>query len=191
MSYKSWTSTEELQLKLLYQQGKSDKQIAAILGRPSEQCIKTRRIKLGMKKKTICQLRHIKAKKWNCHEEEFIRNYYRQKSDEWMANKLKVTVSEYGSKRRSMGLSKSYVAGRYSNGERRGWTYMEDEFLRTWYSDYSAALIASYIGKKVGCVRRRAFVLGLKSSTGTHRKKTDHINGVSKGNWWEDTLRLL
>lgn len=164
-----YTDSEVRQLQVLFDQKKTDAEIAAIMGRPVSG-IKSKRQTLRLLRPTIVDIKKKKAHKWKDWEELFIRNYWRTKSDRWMAKKLGVSLAVYKAKRRSM---TTYVDGRrcsldkgrfHKKGIRQTWTYNQEQFLIEHYPTHSAKDIARYVGHSRQAVIKKANTMGLKKA---------------------------
>ena len=162
-----YTESEVRQLQVLFEQKKTDAEIAAIMGRPVSG-IKSKRQTLRLLRPTIVDIKKSKAHKWKDEEEIFIRNYWRTKSDRWMAKKLGVSVSVYKAKRRSMttrvdGKLQRLVDNRWGKkGCRRTWTFNQEEFLKQHYPTHSSADLARYLGRTPTAIIKKANTMGLK-----------------------------
>lgn len=148
-----YTATELEHLRILFKQKKSDEQIAAIMGRGV--CgIRQKRRQLGLHRPDAVAIGIKKGHKWTEDELQFIRNYWRTKSDEWMAKKLGVTVSSYKHKRRKMtiqtldGRKRLVKAWTHRKGRHDTWTHNQEEFLREHYPTHSAKELSAYLGRK-------------------------------------------
>lgn len=161
MNYRTaYTAKEIEQLRILFAQGNSDEQIAAVLGR-SEFSIRNKRLQLGLKHPNAADMAAEKAKHWSPDEELFIRNYWQQKSDSWMAKKLRVKLNIYIYKRKKMGLKKNW---RVKPGIRHSWKFTDEEFLRQHYGRHSCQDIAAHLGGRhsIDSIYKKALRLGLK-----------------------------
>lgn len=174
-----YTKNELTQLRLLFNQGKSDESIAAIMGRGIEG-IKAKRRQLGLHRPDAAAISIKNGHKWTKDELEFIRNYWRTKTDEWMAKKLGVTVSSYKHKRQRM-TTVSTLSGkpknagyikRWTQAKRRHdtWTYTQEEFLREKYPNHSAKDIARYLGRSENAIQWKAKRMGLRKDYIAGRK---------------------
>ena len=175
---KRYTKNELTQLRLLFKQGKSDESIAAIMGRGVEG-IKAKRRQLGLHRPDAVAISIKNGHKWTKDELEFIRNYWRTQSDEWMAKKLGVTVSTYKHKRQRMTVST--LSGKPKNagyikrwtqakGRHDTWTYTQEEFLREKYPSHSAKDIARYLGRSENAIQWKAKRMGLRKNYNPGRK---------------------
>ena len=162
-----YTDKEVLWLRLLFEQGHSDTEIAAILERTASG-IQSKRQTLRLLRPTCVDIKRKKAHRWTKDEEEFILNYWYTKTDEWMAAKLKVSVAAYKYKRKSMNT--------YANGKKRrlvkdwtqkkgrhtSWTFNQEQFLIERYPTHSSADIARYLGRNPAAIIKKANTMGLK-----------------------------
>lgn len=167
-----YTSKEIEHLRILFKQKKSDEEIAAIMGR-GLQGIKAKRRQLGLHRPDAVAISIKNGHKWTKDELEFIRNYWRTQSDEWMAKKLGVTVSTYKHKRQRMTVStlssKPKNAGyikrwTQAKGRHDTWTYNQEEFLRENYPTHSAKELTKYLGRGENAIQWKAKRMGLKKA---------------------------
>lgn len=177
---KRYTKTEIEQIKILFQQKKSDEKIASIMGRGVEG-IRQKRRQLGLHRPDAVAISVKKGHKWTKDELEFIRNYWRTQSDEWMVKKLGVTVSTYKHKRQRMtivtieGRKRLVKKWTQAKGRRLTWTYTQEEFLREKYPSHSAKELAKYLGRKENAIQWKAKRMGLKKAFIPGRKGYDPI----------------
>lgn len=176
---KRYTKNELTQLRLLFEQGKSDESIAAIMGR-GVTGIQQKRRQLGLHRPDAVAI-SIKNghHKWTKDELEFIRNYWRTKSDKWMAKKLGVSLDSYRQKRlrmKTLSLTGREVPARYikrwtqSKGRHVTWTYNKEVFLRENYPTHSAKELAKYLGLKENAIQCKAYRMGLRKDYNPGRK---------------------
>ncbi len=188
-----YTAKEIEHLRILFKQKKSDEEIAAIMGR-GLQGIKDKRRQLGLHRPDAVAISIKNGHKWTKDELEFIRNYWRTQSDEWMAKKLGVTVSTYKHKRQRMTVST--LSGKPKNagyikrwtqakGRHDTWTYNQEEFLRENYPTHSAKELTKYLdeaktpssGKPNGWDSRKRLSPGGKdTSQSRHTTTTEPTN---------------
>lgn len=175
-----YTATELEHLRILFKQKKSDEQIAAIMGR-GVTGIRQKRRQLGLHRPDAVAIGIKKGHKWTEDELQFIRNYWRTKSDEWMAKKLGVTVSSYKHKRRRMtiqtldGRKRLVKAWTHRKGRHDTWTHNQEEFLREHYPTHSAKELSAYLGRKENAIQWKAKRMGLKKAFTPGRKGYDPI----------------
>lgn len=94
---------------------------------------------------------------------QFISNYWNEKSDEWLAQKLGVTKEAVERKRQAMGLKrerKPCAGGRRSDS----WPEIELEYLKMGYGRVHTHRMAEALGRIEQTVRTRARKLGLSGS---------------------------
>lgn len=164
-----YTQQELDTIRLLFEAGKSDEEIAQALGRPLTG-VKVKRVKLRLLRPDAVEISLRTAHRWTKEEEEFILNFWREKSDKWMARKLGVTIAQYSKKRCKM---KYYADGKnerciktwtQQKGKRQGWTFNQEEFLKEYYPTHSAEEIGRYLGKKPNAVQTKAHRMGIKKA---------------------------
>lgn len=161
-----YTASELEQLRILFNQKKSDEQIAAIMGRGVEGIRYKRRL-LGLHRPDAVAISQKKGHKWTEEELQFIRNYWRTQSDEWMAKKLGVTVNVYKHKRHKMtattmdGRKRLVKTWTQRKGRHDTWTYNQEEFLRENYPTHSAKELGKYLGRKENAIQCKANRMGL------------------------------
>lgn len=164
-----YTKEEKLQIRLMFEQGKSDEQIAETMGRPLGGVLYMRR-KMGLHRPDAVELTRQKGHQWTEEEELFIRNFWREKSDRWMAAKLGVSESAYKHKRQRMsettlGAKKPMLKEwTRRKGLRHSWTFAEEQYLIEHYPWHSAAEIAKELGRKENAIQWKAKRLGLKKA---------------------------
>lgn len=158
---KPYTEKEKEWLRILFEQKKSDEEISAIMGRTVRSVADQRR-KLRLKRLTISEVAHMKSKKWTKYEIDFICNYWKEKSDTWMARKLGVTYGVYKKKRLELGFRKPEKLKR---GIRKTWTYAEEEFMKEHYPTHNAKDIARHLKRhSAQGVIEKAKKLGLRKA---------------------------
>lgn len=94
---------------------------------------------------------------------QFISNYWNEKPDEWLAQKLGVTKEAVERKRQAMGLKwerKPRAGGRRSDS----WPEIEIEYLKKGYGRVHTHRMAQALGRLDKTVRTRALRLGLSGS---------------------------
>lgn len=153
-------------LTLLFEQGRTDAEIARIMGRGVKGIMQKRRA-LRLHRPDCIAITQANCKRWDKHELEFIRNYWRDLSDTRMARKLGVTLSCYKHKRLSMGLRKEWERRK---GRRRTWSFNDELFLRENYGTRSAKEIAKYLNRKENAVQYKAYRLGLSKDYNPGRR---------------------
>lgn len=164
-----YTAKELEHLRILFKQKKSDEQIAAIMGR-GVTGIRQKRRKLGLHRPDAVAISIKKGHKWTEEELQFIRNFWRTQSDEWMAKKLGVSVSSYKHKRQKMsvqtleGKKRLVKTWTHKKGRRDTWTYNQEEFLRENYPTHSAKELSAYLGRKENAIQWKAKRMGLKKA---------------------------
>lgn len=164
-----YTAKELEHLRILFTQKKSDEQIAAIMGR-GVTGIRQKRRKLGLHRPDAVAISIKKGHKWTEEELQFIRNFWRTQSDEWMAKKLGVSVSSYKHKRQKMsvqtleGKKRLVKTWTHKKGRRDTWTYNQEEFLRENYPTHSAKELSAYLGRKENAIQWKAKRMGLKKA---------------------------
>ena len=136
-----YTAKEIEQLRILVAQGNSDEQIAAVMGRTPRSVADHRR-RLGLLRMSAADMAAKKSKHWTRDEVDFICNFWNEKTDKWMAKKLRVTEAVYKNKRHELGFYKHWL---HKKGLRRSWTFSEEEFLRQHYHNHSAKDIAAHM----------------------------------------------
>jgi len=140
MNYRTaYTAKESEHLRILFAQGNTDEQIAAVMGRTLRSVADHRR-KLRLLHMSAVDMAVKKSKHWSRDEVDFICNFWKEKNDKWMAKKLKTTEAVYKNKRRELGFQKHW---RQKKGLRRSWTFSDEEFLRQHYTTHSAKNIAA------------------------------------------------
>lgn len=173
-----YTKKELEHLRILFKQKKSDEQIAAIMGR-GVTGIRQKRRQLGLHRPDAVDISIKNGHNWTEDELRFIRNYWRTKSDKWMAKKLGVSVSSYKHKRQRMktlSLTGREVSARYikrwthQKGRHDTWTYNQEEFLRDNYPTHSAKELAKYLGRGENAIQWKAKRMGLKKAFNPGRK---------------------
>ena len=154
-----YTAAETEQLRILFAQGLSDEEIAAVIGRTAPS-VYGRRLRLGLKHPNAADMAAANAKHWTEDEVLFIKNYWKLKTDIWMANKLGVKLNAYVYKRKQMGLKKNW---RVKSGIRQSWKFADEEFLRKHYGRHSCQDIADHLDGRytVAAIYRKARILGL------------------------------
>lgn len=164
-----YTKKELEHLRILFKQKKSDEQIAAIMGR-GVTGIRQKRRKLGLHRPDAVAISIKKGHKWTEEELQFIRNFWRTQSDEWMAKKLGVSVCSYKHKRQKMsvqtleGKKRLVKTWTHKKGRRDTWTYNQEEFLRENYPTHSAKELSAYLGRKENAIQWKAKRMGLKKA---------------------------
>lgn len=176
MSKKKYTEQELEHIRLLFKQKKTDEEIARIMGRGVEG-IKAKRRQLGLNRPDAVAIKN--GHNWTEDELQFIRNYWRTKTDKWMAKKLGVSVSAYKHKRQRMttltltgrekpaGYIKRWT---HAKGRHVTWTYTQEEFLKEHYPHHSAKELAKYLGRKENTIQCKAHRMGLKKAYNPGRK---------------------
>lgn len=152
-----YTAKDIKWLQLLFKQGRTDSEIAQIMGRPLTGIVQKRR-KLRLHRPDCIAITQASCHHWDEDELEFIYNFWRELSDTRMARKLGVTLSCYKHKRLSMGLRKEWERRK---GRRRTWSFNDELFLRENYGTRSAKEIAKYLNRKENAVQYKAYRLGL------------------------------
>lgn len=171
MSKTRYTDKEKMQLRLMFEQGKSDEEIAEAIGRTLIGVTFKRR-KMGLMRADAIELNKVNCHQWTEEEELFITSYWREMTDSWMAKKLGVSVSAYKHKRKRMKvqtLGGEKPAGYIKNwkgkkGVRRSWTFKQEEFMKEHYPTHSAAEIAKYLNKSENAVQYKASRMGLRKN---------------------------
>lgn len=168
-----WTEKEVLQVRLLMEQGKSDEEIAAIVGRTAR-AVAERRKRNGWRRENCVDLAIKNRTTWTKHELKFIRLYWRNLTDKKIAAKLRKSAALVRDKRLEMGFKKAYMK---KKGLRRGWTYADEETVRRFYGRHSAEDIRRYLtGKHTAAgVRQKAFAMGLKKEVWAGRGRLETI----------------
>lgn len=172
MTYKTTYTEDELNsIRLLFEAGKSDEEIAQAIGRPLTG-VKIKRTQMRLLRPSAVELSKRHAHKWTKDEEEFILNFWREKSDKWMAKKLGVTLAQYKKKRSRMKNSKGRLIKTWTQRKNyhNAWTFNQEEFLREKYPYHSAGEIARYLGKSVTSVWTKAHRMGLCKGYNAGRK---------------------
>ena len=175
MDKKRYTATEIEHLRILFKQKKSDEEIAAIMGRGIEG-IRYKRRKLGLHRPDAVAITLKHSHKWTADELQFIRYYWRTKSDKWMAKKLGVTVSCYKHKRQRMkettmeGTHRLVKRWTQRKGRHDTWTVNQEEFLREHYPTHSAKELTKYLQRGENAIQYKAKRMGLKKSYIAGRK---------------------
>lgn len=170
-----YTKEEKLQIRLMFEQGKSDEQIAETMGRPLGGVLYMRR-KMGLHRPDAVELTRQKGHQWTEEEELFIRNFWREKSDRWMAAKLGVSESAYKHKRQRMsettlGEKKPMIKEwTRKKGRRLSWTFMEEQYMIEHYPWHSAAEIGKVLGKRENTIQCKAKRMGLKKAYNPGRR---------------------
>lgn len=182
---KRWTEREKEHLRILFRQGKSDEEIAGIMGR-SVIGMREKRRQLGLFRPDAVDIRKKKAHKWTKDELEFIENYWSQKSDKWMARKLGVTLSTYKHKRQKMtvmtmeGRRRLIKTWTRKKGKRTTWTYAQEEYLREHYPTHSAAEIGKHLGRRENAIQWKAKRMGIKKAYNPGARGYEPIDGYYK-----------
>lgn len=182
MNKPRYTKKELIQIKLMFEQGKSDEEIAEALGRTLTGLLYKRR-QMGLHRPDAVELTKAKGHQWTDEEELFITNYWREMTDAWMAKKLGVSVSAYKHKRKRMkiktlggekpaGYIKSWER---KKGVRRSWTFKQEEFLKEHYPTHSAAEIAKVLKRNENAIQWKAKRLGLKKEYNPGRRGYEPI----------------
>lgn len=174
-SRQRYTDSELEHLRTLFKQKKSDEQIASIMGR-GLQGIKAKRRQLGLHRPDAVAISIKKGHKWTDDDLLFIRNYWREQTDRWMARKLGVSVSSYKHKRQKMvvqtleGRRRLVKTWTHKKGRRDTWTYNQEEFLREHYPTHSAKQLMPYLGRDENAIQWKAKRMGLKKAYNPGRK---------------------
>lgn len=170
-----YTAAELEQLRLMFAQGRTDEEMSRALCRSMESIMR-HRYRLGLKRPGACERSVEQGHRWTEEETQFVRNYWREKSDRWMAAKLGVPVGVYRRKRRSLeycapdGQKRRCLKSRYrQKGMRRTWRFAEEQYLIDHYAALTAEEIARRLGKKPHSVRNKVAYLGLRKVS----RKTD------------------
>lgn len=106
-SRKPYSEKEIQRLRILFHQKKSDEQIADIMGRTPRSVADHRR-KVGLTYPSAVDMAVKKSKHFTPAEVDFICNFWEEKTDRWMANKLRVTEAVYKNKRHELGFYKHW-----------------------------------------------------------------------------------
>lgn len=106
-------------------------------------------------------------KNWTNDELMFIRNFWREKSDKWMANKLGVPIHIYKYRRQRLKLFKPWTIRK---GRRTSWTYAQEVFLCTYYPTHSAKDIARHLNRSIDAIRHKAKRMNLKKNFNPGRR---------------------
>lgn len=153
-------------IKTLFEQGRSDEDIALTLGR-SVGGVCRKRGQMGLYRPDAIAISIEQGHKWTDEEILFIKNYWNSQTDEWMAKKLGVTVRVYRWKRQKMTVNtidgskrllKSWI---HRKGRHITWTWAQEEFLREHYPTHGAADIAHYVGHTKKAVIHKANRMGI------------------------------
>lgn len=182
MKARRYTAEEKLQLRTMFEQGKSDEAIAEAMGR-TVIGVQYMRRKMKLFRPDAVEISREKGHQWTEEEELFISNYWKTQTDSWMAKKLGVSVSAYKHKRRRMKvqtLGGEKPAGYIKNwerakGRRRTWTFKQEEFIREHYPTHSAAEIAQYLGRGENAIQWKAKRMGLKKAYISGRRGYERI----------------
>lgn len=152
-----YSAREKDLIRMLVYQGKSDKEIAELMGRTVWAIRRYRTYRLRLLRP------HPLYKKWTKSQLDFIKNYWQELSDAKMARKLGVSEYCYQQKRRSMGLQKEPSGG---NHRRRSWKFSDHIFLLENYGKMTAAEIGSHIGRSKGAVRSHMYLYRIEQKGG-------------------------
>ena len=172
-----YTDADKEWLTLLFEQGKSDSEIAAIMGR-TETGVSQKRRALRLHRPDAIALTMEKAHRWSKDDLLFINNYWRDLTDRQMARKLGVTLSTYKHKRQRMGFFKDWEQRK---DRRRTWSFSDELFLRENYGTRSAKDIAEHLHRKENTIQCKAHRLGLKKDYIPGRRGYQKLN--LKGNY--------
>lgn len=173
-----YTFSEIEQLRNLFNQNKSDEEIASIMGRGIEG-IKAKRRRLGLLRPDAVEISIKNGHNWTKNDLQFICNYWRTKSDKWMAEKLGVSVSSYKHKRQRMILTsptghvkpaRFIKHWTHKKGSHITWTFNQELFLRENYPTHSAKDLAAYLGRNENAIQWKAKRMGLKKNFNPGRK---------------------
>lgn len=151
-----YTEKELLHIRLLFEQGKSDSEIAAIMGR-TEIGVRLKRQKLRLFRPD-CVAMTVEKSKWNKEMELFITNYWKDLTDLQMARKLGVTRQAYKRKRQRMGFFK-YDEQR--KDRRRTWTFTEELFMIENHGKLTAKQIGKHLGRHYTAINTKAMRMGI------------------------------
>lgn len=164
-----YTKEEMLQIRLMFEQGKSDEEMAEALGRKLTG-LQYKRRRMGLHRPDAVELTKAVSHQWTEEEELFIRNFWREKSDRWMAAKLGVSLSSYKHKRQRMSETmlgpKKRMVKEWTRrkGLRQSWTFTEEQYLTEHYPWHSAAEIAKVLHRKENAIQWKAKRMGLKKA---------------------------
>lgn len=175
-------------MRILFRQGKSDEEIAGIMGR-GKTGVERKRQEMGLHKPDAIALGRKKWHKYTADELEFIKNWWDKKSDKWMARKLGVGVDAYRAVRRRM--SEKSLSGKkretplkktwtQQKGMRKTWTYAQEEFLREHYPTKDTAEIARILGRKPAAIIDKAKRIGIKKAYKPGARGYEPIDGYYK-----------
>ena len=170
-----YTAKELEHLRILFRQKKSDDEIAAIMGRGING-IRQKRRQLGLHRPDAVALTAKHCHRWTEDELLFIRNYWRTKTDKWMAQKLGVSLASYKKKRQRMavctpdGIRRLVKSWTNRKGRHDTWTFNQEEFLREHYPTHSAAELSAYLGRRENAIQYKAHRMGLKKAYNPGRK---------------------
>jgi len=95
---------------------------------------------------------------WNRHETRFLKDNYTTLKDEEIAKKIGRTRFAVRTKRKKLGLNKSFV------NAMRAWSVKEEKIMREFYAVKSNAALAKLTGKSKKQVESKGFRMGLKKS---------------------------
>lgn len=166
MTGQRYTEKELVWITRLFEQGRSDEEIATTVGR-TVYGIRWKREKMGLFRPSAIEISKQQGHKWTDEEILFIKNYWNSQTDEWMAKKLGVTVRVYRLKRQKMTVNtidgskrllKSWI---HRKGRHITWTWGQEEFLREHYPTHGAADIARYVGHTKKAVIHKANRMGI------------------------------
>lgn len=164
-----YTKEEKLQMRLMFEQGKSDEQIAEVMGRTLCGVAYMRR-KMGLHRPDAVELTRQKGHQWTEEEELFIRNFWKEKSDRWLAAKLGVSLAALKKKRQRMSETTLGEKKRMTKdwerqkGKRRSWKFSEEQYMIEHYPWHSAAEIGEALGRKENAIQYKAYRMGLKKA---------------------------
>lgn len=105
----------------------------------------------------------MKPTKWTKEKVQFIFNYWTEKPDEWLAQKLGVTKEAVERKRQAMGLKRErrgVKRGPYKKRE-DGWAELELAYLKAGYGKVANKRMAKALGRPMNTVTGRLYRMGL------------------------------
>ena len=144
-------------LRDMYRAGRSDAEIAQVLGR-GEKGVARKRLELGLVRR--------RRREWTDEMDLFVVNYWQEKPDEWMAKKLGVTLDGYLHRRRSLGLKRErrdcigVKRGLYKKRE-DGWAELELAYLKAGYGKVANKRMAKALGRPLSSVTGKLSRMGL------------------------------
>ena len=154
-------------MRLMFAQGKSDEQMADSLQR-TVLAVLRKRARLHLLRPTAADISVANGKKWTEDEDLFIENYWREKTDAWMARKLGVSKTIYVRHRRKRGFLKTWEARK---DRRKSWKWSEEQFLLNYYHTHSAAETGRRLGRTTSAIHSKALRLGCKKRAALCQKE--------------------